>query len=72
MKITTKRKDNMVLLNNDVIMEIKFMYCNKDDDPFLNLTIEGKIWKKKKLLYKFSCKSKIFVVCVKTPQRKSN
>jgi len=57
MTITTKKKDNMVLLNNGIIMEIKAMHFDKDDGSLLKLTIEGEIWKKKKLLYKFPCKS---------------
>lgn len=45
-----KKGNNMVLLNNDITMKIKSVYCNNDD--FLSdIIIEGEIWKTKKLLY---------------------
>lgn len=59
MTIATKRGDNMVLLNNGIIMKITSIYCDKDDDSLSNIIIEGEIWKKKKLLYIYPCKSKL-------------
>jgi len=57
MTIATRKRDNMILLNNDIIMKIKLIYYNKDDDIISNIIIEGEIWKKKKLLYTYPCKS---------------
>jgi hypothetical protein len=57
--ITTKRQDNMVLLNNGTIMEISFMYSNERDTSHSNIVIEGKIWTETKLLYKYPCKSSL-------------
>lgn len=51
MTIATKRGDYMVLLNNDIIMKIKSIYCDKDNDSLSNIIIEGEIWKKKIILY---------------------
>lgn len=35
------------------------MFCDENNCSLFNLIIEGEIWKKKKLLYKFPCKSKV-------------
>jgi len=47
MTIATRKRDNMILLNNDIIMKIKLIYYNKDDDIISNIIIEGEIWKKR-------------------------
>lgn len=57
MTIATNKGNNMVLLKNNTIMKIKSIYCDKDDDSLSNIIIEGEIWKKRKLLYTYSCKS---------------
>lgn len=57
--ITTKRQNNMVLLNNGIIMEISSMYSDEHDTSLSSIMIEGKIWTKAKLLYKYPCKSSL-------------
>lgn len=59
MTITTKRRDNMVLLNNNIIMKINSMYCDEDNELLSNVIIEGKVWTKYKLLYTYPCKSNL-------------
>jgi len=46
MTIATKKGDNMVFLNND-IMKIKLICYSEDDDTLSNIIIEGEIWKKR-------------------------
>jgi len=43
MTIATRKGDNMILLNNDIIMKIKLIFYNEDDDILLNILIEGEI-----------------------------
>lgn len=57
--ITTKRKDNMVLLNNGTIMEISSMYNDEHDTSLSNIVIKGKIWTETKTVYKYPCKSNL-------------
>lgn len=57
--ITTKRQDNMVLLNNGIIMEIFSMYSDEHNTSLSSVIIEGKIWRKAKSFYKYPCESKL-------------
>ena len=57
--ITTKRPDNMVLLNNGIIMEISSMFSNEHNTSLSSVRIKGKIWRKAKSLYKYPCKSNL-------------
>jgi len=47
MTIATRKGDNIVLLNNDIIMKIKLIYYNENNDTLSNIIIEGEIWKKR-------------------------